>query len=43
MSSTQDKYWPRFVEECNKLDKVRNEDVWATFPELAELRYYDPT
>lgn len=43
MSNTQDKYWPRFVEECNKLDKVRNEDVWATFPELAELRYYDPT
>lgn len=35
--------WPRFVEECAKLDGVRNEDVWTTFPELAGLRDYEPT
>ena len=35
--------WPRFVEECAKLDAVRNENVWDTFPELASLRDYEPT
>jgi hypothetical protein len=29
--------WPRFVSECNKLDGVRGEDFWATFPEFKEL------
>ena len=30
--------WPRFVEECVKLDTVRGEDFWSTFPEFAKLR-----
>ena len=31
-------YWPRFVEECAKLDAVRGEDFWATFPEFDKLK-----
>lgn len=31
------KHWPRFVEECAKLDAIRDEDFWATFPEFKEL------
>ena len=31
-------HWPRFVEECAKLDSVRNEDFWATFPEFNKLK-----
>ena len=31
-------HWPRFVEECAKLDRVRNEDFWATFPEFNKLK-----
>jgi MoaA/NifB/PqqE/SkfB family radical SAM enzyme len=31
-------HWPRFVEECTKLDEVRSEDFWATFPEFDKLR-----
>ena len=31
-------YWPRFVEECAKLDAVRDEDFWATFPEFNKLK-----
>ena len=31
-------HWPRFVEECAKLDSVRNEDFWATFPEFDKLK-----
>lgn len=38
----QSHIWPRFVEECAKLDQVRGEDFWTTFPELAGLRDYDP-
>ena len=30
--------WPRFVEECAKLDAVRDEDFWATFPEFNKLK-----
>lgn len=30
--------WPRFVEECSKLDAVRGEDFWATFPEFDKLK-----
>jgi radical SAM protein with 4Fe4S-binding SPASM domain len=30
--------WPRFVEECAKLDGIRGEDFWITFPEFAELK-----
>jgi organic radical activating enzyme len=30
--------WSRFVEECAKLDTVRNEDFWATFPEFDKLK-----
>lgn len=32
------KHWPRFVEECAKLDNIRGEDFWATFPEFLELK-----
>lgn len=39
----QSHLWPRFVEECAKLDLVRGEDFWATFPELENLRNYEPT
>jgi organic radical activating enzyme len=42
-SSDQSHLWPRFVEECAKLDRVRQEDFWTTFPELAGLRDYEPT
>jgi len=31
-------HWPRFVEECAKLDAVRGEDFWATFPEFDRLK-----
>jgi len=31
-------YWPRFVEETAKLDGVRGEDFWSTFPEFGELQ-----
>jgi radical SAM protein with 4Fe4S-binding SPASM domain len=31
-------HWPRFVEECAKLDSVRDEDFWATFPEFNKLK-----
>ena len=31
-------HWPRFVEEINLLDNLRNENFWTTFPEFAELR-----
>ena len=30
--------WPSFIEETKKLDTIRNENFWATFPEFAELR-----
>lgn len=29
--------WPCFVEEINKLDKLRNENFWKTFPEFHTL------
>lgn len=29
---------PSFVELVNRLDKLRNEDTWKTFPELGDLR-----
>ena len=31
-------HWSRFVEECARLDKVRGEDFWATFPEFDKLK-----
>jgi radical SAM protein with 4Fe4S-binding SPASM domain len=30
--------WPRFIEETAKLDRIRNEDFWATFPEFERIR-----
>jgi organic radical activating enzyme len=42
-STDQSHLWPRFVEECAKLDTVRREDFWATFPELSSLKDYEPT
>lgn len=41
MGNDASQYWPRFVDECEKLDMVRGEDFWATFPELAKLN--EPT
>jgi len=32
------RHWPRFVEECAKLDGVRGENFWATFPEFDKLK-----
>ena len=32
------KHWPRFVEEINLLDNLRNENFWTTFPEFKELK-----
>jgi len=37
------KEWPRFVEEIKKLDELRGEDFWSTFPEFAALKDYEPT
>lgn len=37
-NTTGTQHWPRFVEECAKLDNIRNEDFWATFPEFQTLR-----
>lgn len=41
-SSDQSHLWPRFVEEVAKLDHIRNEDFWSTFPELSSLQNYEP-
>jgi organic radical activating enzyme len=35
--------WTDFVRECGVLDHIRDEDFWATFPEYAELKNYEPT
>jgi radical SAM protein with 4Fe4S-binding SPASM domain len=37
-SADASEQWPRFVEETAKLDGVRGENFWATFPEFASLR-----
>ena len=37
-SGDQSHHWPRFVEEIRKLDEIRGEDFWATFPEFECLR-----
>lgn len=31
-------HWNRFVKEIADLDRVRNEDFWATFPEFGSLK-----
>ena len=31
-------HWPRFLEETAKLDNLRGEDFFATFPEFKELK-----
>jgi organic radical activating enzyme len=31
-------HWPRFVKEIADLDRVRNEDFWAVFPEYESLK-----
>ena len=38
----QSNLYPKFISETNKLDKLRGEDTWATFPEL-NLSNYDLT
>jgi len=37
-SQDQHYHWPRFVEEIEKLDRVRDENFWALFPEFESLR-----
>ena len=37
-SQNQHQYWSRFVEEIEKLDRVRNENFWELFPEFESLR-----
>ena len=37
-SNDNSQHWPRFVEEVRKLDEIRGEDFWATFPEFECLR-----
>jgi radical SAM protein with 4Fe4S-binding SPASM domain len=32
------KEWPRFKEEIDKLDKLRNENFWTLFPEYQSIR-----
>jgi len=31
---------PLFIEDTEKLDKIRGENVWETFPELVPLQKY---
>ena len=35
--------FPRFLEEIKKLDDIRNENFWTTFPELQQLKDYVPS
>ena len=41
-SSDQSHLWTRFVEEVAKLDQIRKENFWETFPELKQLKDYEP-
>ena len=36
-ANTNTQHWSRFVQEISDLDRIRNENFWATFPDLAEL------
>lgn len=38
MAQDAQRAWQRFVDECAKLDGIRNENFWETFPELAQLK-----
>ena len=38
----QSELYPKFISETNKLDKLRGESTWETFPELI-LSNYDLT
>jgi len=42
-SQDQTKHLQRFVDEINKLDRVRDENFWDTFPELVEMKKYGTT
>jgi hypothetical protein len=42
-SQDQTKHLQRFVDEINKLDRVRDENFWDTFPELMEMKKYGTT
>jgi len=37
-SSNGTQHWGRFVDEINKLDHLRSENFWETFPEFKELK-----
>jgi hypothetical protein len=41
-STKQTKDFKEFESQIKKLDTVRNENFWATFPELQQLKDYDP-
>lgn len=38
MAEDRSHVWPKFLEEVKKLDNVRNESFFETFPELAQLK-----
>jgi sulfatase maturation enzyme AslB (radical SAM superfamily) len=42
-SGDQTKYWNRFKKEIEKLDLLRKESFWDTFPEFVALKDYDAT
>jgi radical SAM protein with 4Fe4S-binding SPASM domain len=38
MADDKSHLWPRFKQEIQKLDELRSENFWQTFPELASLK-----
>lgn len=38
-NQNQEHLWEKFIKETNKLDLLRDEDFWATFPEYDKLRH----
>ena len=38
MADDKSHLWPRFKQEIQKLDELRSENFWQTFPELANLK-----
>ena len=42
-SQSQTQHWAKFKKEIADLDRIRDEDFWTTFPELQQLKDYDPS
>jgi len=42
-NQSQIQHWAKFKKEIADLDRIRKEDFWATFPELQQLKEYEPT